>query len=475
MSSIVTAVFKATIGLIVNKGRDKAAERLREGDITEQKFRSAIVREIDDIKSKLDGLSKKDLLASISFFEEGIELLYEVFDKARCRSEGDEVPVRAACAEAFALAEGMRNVELTGLDESATRALANAKERFKDARREATRAFKNEALTTSDRILAMEYRVMSTILETVDNPADAMAPCRVCIKELNCLSAVQKSFNVELKKGIMARFSKDEGRKIASSVCHVNRVVYDVQQAVGKGEPFWMWPTVDIEEGNIDPLRDRRVVEVLRKQGMEHCFVTPWSFGQEGVQRLESPSSMAMNSKGQFIITEGQLIIEGQFIIAERENGEVEVFDRRGQFLEHFSLPVHNVDQVRLIKLVAVAVDMNDNIYVLVQLYKPYGSRSEFMVYTRNTTGEVHHKFRVRRSVHIMYNYPVMLVDGKHKVLIIWRTSRSACVDVYENDGQFVRSFGEGLLSFVSDMVLTSDDRVLVLNGNSQVLMYSEP
>ena len=42
----------------------------------------------------------------------------------------------------------MRNLELTGLEESATRALANAKKRFEDARREATRAFKNEALTS---------------------------------------------------------------------------------------------------------------------------------------------------------------------------------------------------------------------------------------------------------------------------------------------------------------------------------------
>jgi len=273
MSSIVTAVFEATIGLLVNKGRDKAAERLKEGDVTEQKFRSMTVREIDDIKSKLDGLSRKDLLASISFFEEGIELLYEVFDKARSRSEGGEVPVQAACAEAFALAEEMRNLELTGLDESATRALANAKERFKDARREATRAFKNEALTTSDRILAMEYRVMATILETIDNPADAIAPCRVCIEEINCLAALQNSFNVELRKGIMARVNKNGRGKIIFSVCHVNRVILDVTQAVGKEELFWMWPTVDTEEGNIDPLRDERVVEVLRKQGMEHCLL----------------------------------------------------------------------------------------------------------------------------------------------------------------------------------------------------------
>ena len=153
MSLIVTTVLKATIGLLVNKGRDKMTEWLKEGDVTEQKFCSVIVRETDDIKSELDGLSRKDLLASVSFFEEGIELLYEVFDKARSRSEGGEVPVQAACAEAFALAQEMRNVELTGLDESVRRALAKAKRRFEDARREATRAFKNEALTTSDRSL----------------------------------------------------------------------------------------------------------------------------------------------------------------------------------------------------------------------------------------------------------------------------------------------------------------------------------
>ena len=30
MSSLITAVFKATIGLVVNKGRDKLAEKLNE-------------------------------------------------------------------------------------------------------------------------------------------------------------------------------------------------------------------------------------------------------------------------------------------------------------------------------------------------------------------------------------------------------------------------------------------------------------
>ena len=87
MSSIAIAVFKATIGLLVNKGRDKAAEKLKDGDVTDQTFRGLIVREIDDIKCKLNGLYRKDLVASISFFEEGIGFLYKVFEEARIISE----------------------------------------------------------------------------------------------------------------------------------------------------------------------------------------------------------------------------------------------------------------------------------------------------------------------------------------------------------------------------------------------------
>ena len=185
-----------------------------------------------------------------------------MFDRARSRSEHGEVTVRAGTtsAEAVSFAKGMRKLELAVPDESATRALANAKKRFEDARREATKAFANEALELSDRIHAMQYRVMATILEVVDNPSDALAACRVCTEELHSLSAVWKSFNIELKKGLRARFSKDERREIISSVCHVIRVIYDVMLMVCFGnKQLSDWPTVDTGDDKVDPLREGRV------------------------------------------------------------------------------------------------------------------------------------------------------------------------------------------------------------------------
>ena len=454
MSSIVTAVFKATIGLLVNKGRDKAAEKLKDGDITDQRFRGLIVREIDDIKSKLDGLSRKDLGASISSFKEGIVLLYEVFNKARIRSEYGAATAQAACAEALTLAEEMTMLKLTGLDESAKRKLSSAKERFKHAREKASEAFNNEALEISDRILAMQYRVMATILETVDNPEDAAAPCRVCIEELNSLSAVQNSFDVQLKKGIQALkglVGKDERRKIISSVCHVNRVIYDVTQTVGKDVHLWIWPAVDIGEDKVDPLRDGRVAKVLSKQGMEHCLVTPWSFGQEGKEehKLKNPRGIATNSSG-------------QFIVGDYGDNDVKMFDPSGQFIQYLRLPNDDVKTKLYIR--DVTTDNKDNIYVLVK-YEKKGRSVGFVVYEFSNTADLHHKFPVRRG-----DWDRLTVTNS-KVLLLTRSG----VAVYDTDGRFVRSFGEEALEDPWDITAANDGRVMVVEeSGSYVHIFSE-
>lgn len=89
--------------------------------------------------------------------------------------------------------------------------LNNAKKSFERAREKATEAFANEALELSDRVIAMQYRVMSTTLQTVDNPADAIAACKVCIEDVHHVPGVKECFTVELKGGL--RFSKRNAGK----------------------------------------------------------------------------------------------------------------------------------------------------------------------------------------------------------------------------------------------------------------------
>ena len=344
----------------MEKGREKVAEKLKDGDVTDQQLRSIIIRKIDDVNSKLDGISKKELRASNSFFREGIEYLYEVFEETRSRSE---------------------------LTESATRQLANAKESFKLARQMATIAFSNEGLSPNDRILAMQYRVMATVLETIDHPADAVAPCKVCIEELNGMPVVQQSLQEQLKTGIMAMkglFSREERRKVISRVCLINRVAYDVTQISVK-EPLPQWPMIDTGKEKVDLLRDRRVTKILCKQDTENCSVS-WILGHFGEEehRLNNPLGIATNSSGQYIVADCDKTIK--------------VFDKSGKFVQRFRVPAPLLDDMgkhlsftyRVVHLVA---DMNDNIYVPV---KETSCEDSYWIFKFNKTADEHNSFRVR-------------------------------------------------------------------------------
>ena len=455
MSAIITAVFKATIGWLVDKGRNEAAEKLKDGDITDQQFRNIIVREIDDMKSKLDGLSRKDLLASIGFFREGIELLYEVFEETRSRSEYGADTAQAACAEAVSLTEGMKHLELT---ESAARKLANAKKRFERARERATDAFSNEALSPNDRILAMQYRVMATVLETIDHPADAAAPCKVCIEELNGLPVVKQSLQEQLKTGFRAVksfFNKEERRKVISGVCLVNRVAFNVIRTVPVKELFPKWLMIDTGEEKVDLLRDARVREILCKQGMENCSV-PWILDHD------CPLDIATNSSG-------------QYIVAADNDSTIKVYDSSGKFAQHVRFPPliddSGEDISILTKVVRLATDMNDNIYVLVE-----EMRQEFpyCIFKFNKTADHHHKFRVRMAAY--FDCCELSVSDSGTVMILKRNwGKTPIVDVYETDGQFVCSFGEQILITSGDITTVSDGRVMVVQENrSRVHIFSE-
>ena len=452
MSSLITAVFKATIGLLVNKGRDKLAEKLNEGDVTDQKFRGLIVREIDEIKSNLDGLVRKDLKTSISLFKEGIELLYEVFQSARPSSEHRAKTAAAtACVEQFDIAKEITKLELSALDESATRKLTKAKKRFEEARLGATNAFNNEALELPDRLLAMQYRLMATILETVDYPSDALAACRVCLDELHQVPAVKEYFKVELEEGLRlrARFNKDERRQIIFSVCHANRVIYDVMNMLGSVKR-WTLPYVETGKEKVDPLRNGRVVKALKKQGNEHCCLL-WSFGQEGREKhkLKNPRGIATNTKG-------------QFLVADNGDKTVKVFDSNGKFDFRFNPQTDDAD-TELDILDAATAGEDDMIYLLVRLMKPGAEEWEKEVQVFNKTADLQQKFPVGRG--IWGRLTVTSGKQRGKILLLTRDDQFDNVDVQELSGEFVCSFGEGVFKNASDITATCDGRVMIVDS----------
>ena len=421
MMSIVTVVLEATVGFLVSKGRDAAAAKLREGDVTDERFRNMIVRDLDDIKSKLGGLSRKDLLSSIGFFKEGVLYLYQALNN---KSNGDEDTVQTQAAAESEKAKsqrslqsvtadkqivslvsgqiGRKNLTLSDLNDSGRRALSKAKKRFDDARMKATEAFNNAALSTPDRILAMQYRVMSTILEEIDNPKEALPVCRLCLEELHSMPAVVTSFQVDRTGGLRSWFKKQERDEIIRSVRDVNRVIGRVTAVVDGvlSSQFEDWPSIKIGESyRVEPTNFPKLV-------------APWSFGKEGEGQLERPQSITTTTHGDYIVADKDVI---------------KVFSQGGEFLYSF------IPEPGLV-IEDVVTDHSDNLYVLF--------KSKICVFD-NPVKSNNKKSSVINLEGAVQGKSVT-VNGEQKVFVLVKCLREKryIVRVYEADGQFVTSFG---------------------------------
>ena len=477
MSAIISAVFKATIGLIVDKGRDVAAERMKEGDVADQKFRSLIVRDLKEIHNKLDALSQKDLKAAVDFFETGLGCLYKAVDTMRSANvslgaakvserneEGDfkqvTLPSDTDPEKTLVLADGIRNMQLTELDETTKSLLSDAQENFRLAVENATHACNNEALSTFDRITAIRYRVMAAMLksaaETVRTTGDlkstlqkALPECEQCLKKLNSLPAVQNSFKVELSKGLLnirGQFGKDERMQIISIVCQVNRTIYDAMRTVGKDVHVLVWPYVDIGEDQVDPLRDVRVLQMLEKSekvDMEHYRITP------GL----SFDVMDLGPWGAILRTNTL----GQLLIAEKWEATVHVYDNNGMFQFSFN-PQTDDAKTEIQKIYdLVTEDVSENIYLLVRLRRPWPNGWDEEVQVFNKNANLEYKFPVRYAL-----MNRLLVSGS-KLLILssWEA------DVYNQNGDFVRSFEffkSGGDRALTNCTATHDGHILIMH-----------
>ena len=467
MSAIITAVCKATIGLIVDKVIDAAAEKMKEGDVTDQKLRSLILGDLRKIHNKLNALSQKDLKAAVDFVETGLKCLNHAVDimnsanvsleaaKVSERNEDDEckeitLPSDTEPEKAIVLADGIRNMQLNELDETTKSLLSKAKKNFELAVEYTTHAFNNDELSTFDRITAIRFRVMAAMLQSASVTArttgdlkstlqKALPDCEQCLTKLNSLPAVRNSFKSELYTGflnIKGRFSKDERMQIISTVCQVNRTVYDAMQTAGKAIDVHVlkWPYVDIGEDQVDPLRDVRVLQVLEKSGKvdmgRFCSTPGWSFDVRA-----DVGNFATNTLG-------------QFLIRDDVDPAVNVFDENGMFQYHFS-PQTDDAKAELEIVDLVTEDVSDNIYLLMQVLGGVGN------------GEVQ---VLNKTADLQYKFPVdgyrLIVSGSNLIILgPWKAH------VYNQNGEFVRSFEffkSGGDKVLADCAATYDGRIMI-------------
>ena len=312
MSEVVTSVVKLTFGFLANKIRSGIAERLKDGDVTDEECRRLIVRELDDIKSKLDGLARSSLLSSFCFLQEGINRLYQSLFQVDSSENTAESPEQATLVEAASLRD-------TGPDSPINEVIAlinaikslkiRSKERFKSAiesfklaREKATEAFCNEALSIEDRIQASQVRMMARILENLEDPEASASDCFQYLKQLHDIGAIREIFSVLINGGMKSRFNKTKRLNNASSVQVMNEILFEFIIKFSRSSlltSMFAWPTILLGKKTYRPvLGEDRLFEKLKGSGMQVMSLdSNFTFGDEIYSRYCS----VVNSKGDIV------------------------------------------------------------------------------------------------------------------------------------------------------------------------------
>ena len=375
----------------------------------------------------------------------------------KMKSPLKETELSSAGVNATSLVEELRKLDLTNLDESGKEALFEAKERFDEARRKATQAFNNKAMTPCDRILAMAVRLMAATLKKAENPSNSLEVCRSGLKELHLAPFVRENFKVKLTGSVKINLAKGKRREIICSVCQVNRIIHDVSVIVGEKQMLFLWPCIEIGNEKVDPLRDSSVAKTLRKLNMGNCSVA-WSFGQEEQKRLKSARRFATNSLG-------------EYLVVDSTDRPIKVFDPTGTFQHSFDLPAEAKASVGH-DISAVATDRDGNIYILVN-----GYNRRVYIYVLNNQAKLLHSFEVQSSFHaqrIIVKDDHLFVPGIPLTFPTCTVKLQEYVLAYKRYGTLIGYISEQTLARIRDLTAVDDDRIVVLNADSCVYVFAD-
>ena len=347
MSSIITAILSSTVGLLWNKARNATAAKLQDGDVSDEKIREIVVRELNDIKTKLDGLSRKDLLSSYCFLREGVELLNACLDRTeKDRSESSTMSSDVASAILNEVLELTRAVEKLKI-KSCTK-YETAKERFKDSRKKATEAFCNESLGIDDRIFAAKLRVVSEILENLESPETAITGCLSFLRDLHSLPAIREIFSVYLNGGVKSLLGKEERAANVKSVMMINYVLFQFTFQFANKLTDWLTRRagiIELADRSFNPVLEWQKVSSRKSMGRE-LSQPPNELVLD--ERIYSYISV-VNSRGEIIVKHSD--DEVKIISRTGETNVVKLSEPQGEFTEQ--------------GISAIAVDKDNNIHVV--------------------------------------------------------------------------------------------------------------
>ena len=359
LMSPLTGILSSTTGLLFNKTRDWAAKKLHEnGDVTDEAICSLIVREVNDIKTKIDGLLHKDLNSGCDSLEEGINFLNTAiaesnFEKKALLNETQHDGGKTTMTMSNTVGSDVLFNKCLKLSDVVAKIkvdsgknFQSAKERFKRAREKAADALGIYTLSIEDKIFATKLRIVSEILECLDSPETVFTGCLPVLEKLHNLFAIQKIFTVYLKGGFWSIWQREKRSECVKSVMMINYVVFQHGLKFNDENPALRWPTIKLSDRSFYPISQWKLINMGNELDQHP--------GRIAVDEEMSPCDAVVNS-------------QSEVIVAVYPNS-IKIISRTGKS-KMVELPdPTKFGKVRDQSVEQLAVDKNDKVYVVRKL-----------------------------------------------------------------------------------------------------------
>ena len=470
MSEVITGVLKLAFGFISNKLRTYGAEKLEDGGLTDQKFRGWIVREMDDIKSKLDAITRIYLCASISFLKQGVQRLILLFDESIESGGSSKIWSTGASStstkpaqpsltieDAVALASAVEKFKL-----DSNELFVSAKKSFEEAGKQATLAFHNAALSIEERILSSKVRIASSILEHLDHTEVAASDCLHYLEELHNLPAIQEIFSVHIQGGVKSFFKKTSRAEIVETVTMVNLILADfITKFTKRRMAVFDWPLIQCGKKIIHPIHCQE--ESVRK--LKRMEITPpWDNVRICQINIKyGISNYAINSEGDIIAIwnhdifkldratgEWQLLwrldvrISGRKSIALTDDGKMYIVSQTNNLLSAYGLDGkiiyhRTLDFIREYLVVNIAITDDHKIVIC------GGVGYKIVLYVCNIKGELIKRFDKQYESSMFFSLCDLVITCYNEITVavnIWGNDFKEIVFyVYSLEGNLKSTF----------------------------------
>ncbi|EDO41735.1 predicted protein [Nematostella vectensis] len=428
MSAIALKSLSVAVSLFEDYLRQKLYADLKRSDVTGQRFREFIIRTLDSIQEKLDGLARTDLLTGLNFFKDGVTLLYGYLESEKETSEDekegtDKKDRRSSIFQSLAVfglwssshdAKDEGSDEMSVLDDSF---LEEAKAKFQRSAEYATKALSNESLKYQDRILAARLRIISTLLEHIDNTAPGVMLCGSYIEQLNAMEDVSSSFAIQFGTGAKAElkrlFTSVERKEFVWSVIAINRILWHFARLFGADDAYFTnWPRIvyknDIE---VHPVLDSRVRELFQVSFKE----------DSDADHLNCPQGLSISD-------------ECNFLIADTCNNAIKVYSPLGVYMYSFKTPSGGEQSAEFWPR-CVTYDADGRTYA----GSSKGRREDSDMPAAVFVFDKHGKFISSFGSDVLTSSSVLTsitIDSKNQLLI--SDDGANCIHVFTLDGQYV-------------------------------------